>query len=321
MGSSLSPVLANIYMEHFETELLKDIPVDMKPTLWLRYVDDVFCCYEDMSKFDTFLELLNRVRPSIQFTYELSRIERTTNVSTDSPESDIEIIPFLELNVLRPTSGDFTFSIYRKPCHAENYLHAFSYQPRSHKLAVIRSQSLRAYRYCDIQYLKEEEQHIQQSFLSLGYTPKFIENSRTSAFKGRSHEIRNEYLSRLQELPFAVHMRAPSVKQDPLATLAMTYHPHAEKLRPRLNEMGIRLAFTTNSTLRQQLKHNSTTYEQPKGSVYVVNCKACTDVYIGQTGRQVEDRMSEHSRGPYTSYISDGAICKHNHLRGYEMDL
>ena len=40
MGSPLSPVLANIFMEMFETELLTN--VTGRPLLWLRYVDDVF---------------------------------------------------------------------------------------------------------------------------------------------------------------------------------------------------------------------------------------------------------------------------------------
>ena len=129
MGSSLSPVLANIYMEYFETELLKEIPVDLRPSLWLRYVDDVFCIYEDMSKFESFLEHLNRVRPSIQFTYELSRTDKIVRDLPDFPDNVVESIPFLELNVMRLVNGRFTFSIYRKSCHAGNYLHAFSYQP------------------------------------------------------------------------------------------------------------------------------------------------------------------------------------------------
>ena len=201
------------------------------------------------------------------------------------------------------------------------YIHAFSYQPRSQKSSVIRNQFLRAYRYCDTQFLKEELVYIRQSFLSLGYTIKFIENCRISAFKGRDQEIRKEHLLALHELPFAINSKAPSVKQEPLATLPITYHPQTEKLRPRLNEMGIRLAFNTNSTLRQQLKHRSTTCEQPKGCVYVVNCSPCSKVYIGQTGRQVEGRMSEHSRGPYNSNLSEGAINRHNNLRGHAMDL
>ena len=79
--------------------------------------------------------------------------------------------------------------------------------------------------------------------------------------------------------------------------------------------MGIRLAFSTNSTLRQQLKHNATC-DQPKGSVYVINCNACPKVYVGQTGKHTEDRMTEHSRG------SDGAIHHHQGSnQGHSMDL
>ena len=40
MGSSLSPVLANIYMEYFEEMALGS--TSLKPSMWVRYVDDTF---------------------------------------------------------------------------------------------------------------------------------------------------------------------------------------------------------------------------------------------------------------------------------------
>jgi hypothetical protein len=40
MGNSLSPVVSNIFMEHFE-EIGLDT-ADHKPAKWLRYVDDTF---------------------------------------------------------------------------------------------------------------------------------------------------------------------------------------------------------------------------------------------------------------------------------------
>ena len=276
----------------------------------------------DMQKFESYLEHLNRVRPSIQFTYELSRITTVANGPSDFPDNVVESIPFLELNVMRLSNGNFTFSIYRKPCHAGHYLHAFSYQPRSHKSSVIRSQYLRAYRYCDKQFLKDEEESIRQSFLTLGYTRKFIEECRTSAYKGRRQEIQKEHMIALQELPFAINgiTTTKAEKNEPLATITLPYHPRTEKLKPRLNEMGIRLAFNSNSTLRQQLRHNSNTCGQPKGSVYVINCTACTEVYVGQTGRHTEDRMREHARGPPPNSLTTGAITNHNSNLGHRMD-
>ena len=40
MGSPLSPIVANLYMEAFEKRALDTSA--QKPNLWIRYVDDVF---------------------------------------------------------------------------------------------------------------------------------------------------------------------------------------------------------------------------------------------------------------------------------------
>jgi hypothetical protein len=40
MGKSLSPVVTNIFMEHFE-EIALDT-ADYKPAKWIRYLDDTF---------------------------------------------------------------------------------------------------------------------------------------------------------------------------------------------------------------------------------------------------------------------------------------
>ena len=71
MGNCLSPVLANLYMEYFETELLPTIlPKEIK--CWLRYVDDIFCIWPAVldSYFNTFFNKLNSLSPSISFTVE-----------------------------------------------------------------------------------------------------------------------------------------------------------------------------------------------------------------------------------------------------------
>ena len=69
MGSPVSPIVANIFMEHFE-----EIALDSRFRLWRRYVDDVFCIIK-RSNVETALVYLNSLFPSITFTVEKSRMK------------------------------------------------------------------------------------------------------------------------------------------------------------------------------------------------------------------------------------------------------
>ena len=68
MGSPLSPVLANLYMDYFETEILPN--VTEMPPLWLRYMDDCFVIWPNGRDFGPFLQELNDAVPSIKFSVE-----------------------------------------------------------------------------------------------------------------------------------------------------------------------------------------------------------------------------------------------------------
>ena len=148
MNSSLSPTMSNIFMEHFKTSLMDEIiPANMKPSFWMRYVDDVLCCFEDMSKLDDFLTLLNSIKESITFIVELSKTSEADGTLQDLPTNVHESIPFLELNVMRLFDGTYTFSIFRKPCHVGKYIHPYSYQPLFQKQSVIKSLFLCTFKY------------------------------------------------------------------------------------------------------------------------------------------------------------------------------
>ena len=75
MGSSLSPILANLYMEYFETCLVPNIHIDgLKITCYKRYVDDIFALIKckEFHKVEEFLRIMNSQEETIKFTLENS---------------------------------------------------------------------------------------------------------------------------------------------------------------------------------------------------------------------------------------------------------
>ena len=70
MGSPLSPIVANLYMESFEVETIRSAPYP--PYLWKRFVDDTFTILQSSQK-NGFLEHINSIDQHIQFTAEDQR--------------------------------------------------------------------------------------------------------------------------------------------------------------------------------------------------------------------------------------------------------
>jgi hypothetical protein len=70
MGSSICPIVSNIYKQYFE-QLAVDSSQD-NLSLWLRYVDDTFVIWpHDAEGIQNFLTHLKSLRPAILFTIEI----------------------------------------------------------------------------------------------------------------------------------------------------------------------------------------------------------------------------------------------------------
>ena len=71
MGSPLGPMLANIFMCHYEEKWLSDRPSEYKPVLYRRCVDDTFLLFQDELHIQQFLDYLNSQHRNINFTCEI----------------------------------------------------------------------------------------------------------------------------------------------------------------------------------------------------------------------------------------------------------
>ena len=67
MGSPVSPIVANLYMECFERTALSSVINPQRA--WFRFVDDMWFIQKQAHKQE-FLDHINSVDPAIKFTVE-----------------------------------------------------------------------------------------------------------------------------------------------------------------------------------------------------------------------------------------------------------
>ena len=158
MGSPLSAVIANLYMESFEEQAITTSSYE--PRIWKRYVDDTFTIL-DRENVDDFLQHLNNQQPSIRFTMETEKDNK---------------LAFLDTAVLREPDSRLTTSVYRKPTHTDQYLANDSHQPQLVKRGIVKCLYERAK--CLItkpSVISEEKKYLSSVLVSNGYPFSFLQ--------------------------------------------------------------------------------------------------------------------------------------------------
>jgi len=157
MGSPLSPVIANFFIEDFEKKATEQ--AKHKPVCWFRYVDDTFVIWpHGQEKLTEFLNHLNGLHNKIRFT--MGKEEGH--------------LPFLDIDIYRKTDGSLGHKVYRKPTHTNLHLHQNSHHHPANKQTVFASLIRKAKALCDQDSLTQELEFLTTVFKDNGYSPQQI---------------------------------------------------------------------------------------------------------------------------------------------------
>ena len=96
MGSPISPIVANLFMEDLEIKAIRTS--NTPPKIWRRFVDDTFTIIKKENR-NNFLQHLNSIHPNIKFTCEEMKEDGS--------------MPFLYILITPTEDGSLKTSVYR----------------------------------------------------------------------------------------------------------------------------------------------------------------------------------------------------------------
>ena len=188
MGSPVSPIVANLFMEWFEEHAINTFQYEI--TFWRRYVDDTIVALCD-SLVEELTTHINSIDPAIQFTREL--------------ETEGHSLAMLDTVTTRDDNGKLSFTVYRKPTHTDQYLQFDSNQPLQHKLGVIRTLHHRCQAICSSEEAKLAElDHLKKVLTVSGYTKSAWQTATTPRPQQKQQQHTNSRYRGSITLPYVV---------------------------------------------------------------------------------------------------------------------
>ncbi|XP_041471891.1 uncharacterized protein LOC121421287 [Lytechinus variegatus] len=346
MGTKMAPAYASIFMAVIEEQFLTNHP--HKPTLYARYIDDIFMIWEHPD--DTLAKFhndFNSCSESIKFTMENSKKE----------------INFLDVSVsIDHETNTLNTSVYRKPTDSFSYLRFDSFHPKHIKQSIVYSQMLRFRRIIS----KEDEFDRQalilgRQFIRRGYPPKLIsETIRRVKKKSRKDLLNKDRLvNEKKRLPLVttfhpdtkkfvkqVRQEWPTLALDPKLGKIVGENPlHAQRQPPNLRKLLVSTRLPTPEHPRgnipcdkprcQICKHivtdttiriakNVTLHPQrhdcdASNVLYCLLCARCPQaIYIGETSTKFRMRFNNH-KSSIQKKRTDLPVARHFCLPGHSL--
>ena len=263
-------------MNHMEKKWLEDCPLDFKPVLYRRYVDDTFLLFKSSEHVNLFLTYLNSKHPNISFTCD------TENNG---------ILPFLDVKVKRGTN-EFITSIYRKPTFTGLFSKFYAFSPKENKENLVFTLVFRAYNICsNFLSLHEEIQFLQKTLQANGYPLKFIQSC-----VGKVLEKLHKPYNYEEVLDFNVPRAKIYFSCIYLGEMSKFIVKELKQIVSQsYPQIQLMVVFKSHSTIGGHFGFKDRQPQMCKSNlIYKYTCERCKAFYIGKTEQQLALRISEH---------------------------
>ena len=191
-------------------------------------------------------------------------------------------------------------TVYRKPTATDRLLDYGSNHPSCHKKSVVKTLYRRAAILCSNEAdFKREKTNLKNIFKKNNYP-----------------------LRRFAEWTSPTQRETES--EDPNFFISAPYIPRVSETAARILKRGnVFLAHSPSNTLRRQLMKikDKRSKEDTSGVVYSIPCKDCHLSYVGETGRKLGIRLSEHERDLRLKNNPRSHVFQHQRDTGHSMDL
>lgn len=330
MGTRMAPSYANLFMGMFETNFLAS--QTLKPTKWLRFIDDIFFIWEHGTEtVDVFLNSLNSFS-SLKFVWNISRFE----------VSFLDVDVFIEEGLLKT-------KIHLKPTNTMQYLHADSCHPLYVKKSIPKSLNIRAERLCSKSSdLNSYKGKLNTAFKNRGYSNKLLNNQFSQ--KKNQHTTNTstdpkfitKFYPGLHKINSIMRTAFPILESSPSTSKLFSRSPRVifskpNNLknilsRPKLPPSDFKSAksgctpckkprcgtckimtektYFESSETGQRFPINGNIDCNTKNAIYKLDCKCCQKQYVGQTSNHLRIRMTGHRFSIFHEEL-DKPVAKH----------
>ena len=271
MGSPISSTFANLFLGYHEAKWLEDCPLEFKPLLYKRYVDDTFAIFRRSEHATKFLNYLNSKHSNIKFTIEKERDHQ---------------IPFLDILI---NKTDKTLSIYRKPTFSGLGTSFLSHCPNIFKINAIRTLVFRAYEICSSYLsLHKELEFLHRFFNNNGFPSHMVHKEIKKFLDGKYRpDIPTLTAPKMDfycKMPY-IGKQVSKLEKDLKACLSKYY--------PQIN---FKFIFHNNYKIGNLFPFKDRLPNAMRASiVYLYKCPNCQVGYLGSSLRTLKTRYCQHA--------------------------